>query len=105
MAPEGAQIPDAWYQGQMNFTDSIWSVDTETTEIALIATPRTLVQKDLDVTVPLVDNTDTHFFFINKRDGTLWATRLMLQEASVVDESSTSTPLTPFEQKDAAGSQ
>jgi hypothetical protein len=105
MAPEGAQIPDAWYQGQMNFSDSIWSVDTETTEIALIATPRTLVQKDIDVTVPLVDNTDTHFFFINKRDGTLWATRLMLQEASVVDESGTSTPLTPFEEKDAAGSQ
>lgn len=57
--------PDAWYQGQIQFNDTLWKIDTETGVLAeLTNTP------SLDITQVEIKN--DYLFFVNKKDGRLW---------------------------------
>ena len=68
-----AEYPDAWYQGTQVFSDVLWSINTETNATELLLTP----QIDFDMILPSISSNGEYFFFINKRDGTLWSYRLI----------------------------
>lgn len=108
--PRG-QIPDDWYQGVIAFSDMFWSVNTDTSEISFLADPtkeETAQNGSFDVIMPFVDDSESHFFFINKNDMTLWSMRINKEKFITPEESTALEPteeLTPDELKDAAGSQ
>lgn len=102
----GARLPDEWYQGLISLSDTFWMVNTDTTEITFIADPESVIQQHFDVMMPLVDKNEDHLIFINKKDGSLWSMRLPDLTGGIdqTDASEKLPPLTPEEQKDAAGS-
>lgn len=102
----GTKLPDEWYQGLISLSDTFWMVNTNTTEITLIADPESVIQKHFDVIMPLIDENERHFIFVNKEDDSLWSMRLPDLSAGLepTNTSVTPPPLTPAEQKDAAGS-
>ncbi len=67
-----AQYPDAWYQGLLSFSDSIWSINTDSGVTNLILAPL----KAFDMIKPGLSPDKNYFFFINKKDSTLWSYRL-----------------------------
>ena len=69
-----ALYPDAWYQGTVSFTDSLWQLDLESGNATLIDLLD--IPLGLDVEKPFQDSKGDFFFFTNKKDGTLWALRL-----------------------------
>lgn len=93
-------IPDAWYQGLITFKDTFWAINTDTTEITLLANPQDTLKKDFDVTMPFVDNKETFLFFTDKNDSSLWSMRIeeKTQEENNLGE------FTPEELKDVKGS-
>jgi hypothetical protein len=98
-----AAIPDDWYQGVLSFADSFWLIDTNKTEITFLADPKKAIDKEFDVYMPFVGNNEHYFFFVNKKDNTLWEMRLVNTVAQ--DVAGTMPELTPDELKDALGSQ
>jgi hypothetical protein len=102
-----AQIPDDWYQGVLNFSDTFWTVNTDQSDLVFLADPQKEIQQNFDVFMPFVGADENYFFFINKNDATLWSMRLIKDKFTTSDEpalEATTTPLTPAELKDAAGS-
>ena len=75
-APEtntAAAYPDAWYQGTMHFTDTVWSIDTTK------GTTNKLTDGEgntLDIMSLTLDQNETYLFFVNKHDGSLWSFNL-----------------------------
>ncbi|OGZ06200.1 MAG: hypothetical protein A2845_00110 [Candidatus Lloydbacteria bacterium RIFCSPHIGHO2_01_FULL_49_22] len=102
----GTKLPDEWYQGLISLSDTFWMVNTDTTEITFIADPESVIQKHFDVIMPLIDKSGRHFIFVNKEDDSLWSMRLPKPTGDLgsMNVSETLPPLTPEEQKDAAGS-
>jgi len=68
--------PDAWYQGAINFSDSIWMINTDTTEKRLIVSPQSEVDQPIDVENPEIDSTGDYLTFQNKIDLSLWGLNL-----------------------------
>jgi len=67
-----ASYPDAWYQGAVSFADDFWEIDAPTGISHLLFAP----PEPIDTASPLLDGDETHFIFINKKDGSLWSLRL-----------------------------
>lgn len=66
-------LPDSWYQGLTSFDDVLWSVDLSGPFFnENLGDPTEIAGALLDVSNPKVDDTETYFVFINKRDGILW---------------------------------
>ena len=65
-------FPDSWYQGVSSFSDDIWVYDTTTKNFGVLADINKLASVDIDIIKPFLDDTETHLFFINKKDSTLW---------------------------------
>lgn len=102
---KGTQIPDDWYQGLVSFNDSFWKMNTTDLEnIIYVADPQKEIQRNFDVTHPLVDKDEKYMIFIDKNDDSLWSLRIPPPiekiEDSNIDETTT---LTPEELKDAVG--
>lgn len=95
-----AGIPDAWYQGVIRFKDTFWAINTDTTEITLLANPQDTLKKDFDVTMPFIDNKETFLFFTDKNDSSLWSMRI---EEKTPEENNLEE-FTPEELKDMQGS-
>ncbi len=69
----GAAYPDTWYQGQQEFTDAIWKIDSTTG----VTTKITAGSEGLiDATHLKLDPTKSYLCFINKNDLSLWALKL-----------------------------
>lgn len=68
--------PDHWYQGVVSFDDALWKINTDTGRVTQLINPSLTFGKNIDVTRPFLNNTETHLFFINKKDGTLWSLEL-----------------------------
>lgn len=64
--------PDMWYQGKVFLSDSLWRIDTETSEITLLAYLPEEAAGSVDVTGLRISNDDRLLMFTNKRDGSLW---------------------------------
>ncbi|MDH5442037.1 MAG: peptidoglycan-binding protein [Candidatus Nomurabacteria bacterium] len=66
--------PDEWYQGKINFFDSLWHLDTESGTMDFITS--VVDENGLDVIQPTLDANEKYLYFINKNDMTLWSYRL-----------------------------
>ncbi len=65
-------LPDAWYRGDLSFSDSFWRVDTKTMETKLLGTPNQSVDA---INLGLSPSEDL-LLFTDKSDGHLWALRI-----------------------------
>ncbi len=65
-------LPDAWYQGAVSFTDRIWLIDLEARTASLEFDPKTVADIDIDATSLAVDPYADALVFVNRKDGSLW---------------------------------
>lgn len=74
--PFGA-YPDAWYQGEVSFTDQFWKIDTKTGNATIIVDP-TIINGggEIDGTKLDLDDGENYLFFVNKKDSFLWKLEL-----------------------------
>lgn len=99
-----AQIPDEWYQGVLSFNDTFWRVESNTSEIAFIVDPAKQPEtngQSFDVFTPFVALGEEYFYFVNKKDSTLWSMAIV-NNAQTADIEA--VPPQPEEASDAAGS-
>lgn len=78
-APETIPVgdyPDAWYQGKISFTDTIWSVNTETGALDVIAIPKDDAREEIDAIDLLLNKEENLLLFTNKKDSLLWSLQL-----------------------------
>lgn len=70
-------MPDAWYQGRVGFSDFLWQINTETMTTEILASPRDFYQAGggtgVDVIDMQIDPDGRYLSFINKQDLSLWA--------------------------------
>lgn len=64
--------PDSWYQGFISLNDDIWSIDVENDGASILASPYSLVDEDIDVINPTINQDGTYLVFMNKKDLSLW---------------------------------
>lgn len=69
-----------WYKGTKSTTDSLWLLQLDSNSMTLLASPKDLVGRDLDVSAPVASTDGVRFYFINKSDGGLW-----IFDSSLVD--------------------
>ncbi|MBP6974408.1 MAG: hypothetical protein KBB54_00510 [Candidatus Pacebacteria bacterium] len=69
--------PDVWYQGLINFSDSIWRIDINTGETRLIMNIQNESGEVIDATNLYVSAGDDYLVFTNKVDLTLWGLQLV----------------------------
>ena len=70
------QYPDAWYQGEVSFSDQIWKIDIETGNATIIADPAAISGEEIDSTKLMMDEGENYLFFVNKKDSFLWELEL-----------------------------
>lgn len=97
-------IPDLWYQGRISFADTLWSVDTDTAEVAFLADPATETKREFDVISPIISADEKYLVFVNKKDGTLWSMRLPQKTAPNETIATPSADLSPSLLRGAQGS-
>ena len=73
--PSG-EYPDDWYQGLVGFSDDIWKIDTATGSVSELFALKNYTPESVDAVRLFTDPTEAFLFFINKRDGALWALKL-----------------------------
>ncbi len=71
-----AIYPDDWYRGEISLADNLWRINILTGQGQIILNPQLDNRQPLDVWQPLLANDGRMFYFINKRDSTLWAFEL-----------------------------
>jgi len=71
-----AFYPDQWYQGSVQFSDSLWKIDTKTTIAQEIATSQDFKFFKLDITNMGISSNDVYLLFINKTTDTPWVFRI-----------------------------
>ncbi|MCF7865790.1 MAG: hypothetical protein K9M11_04815 [Candidatus Pacebacteria bacterium] len=69
--------PDVWYQGLINFSDSIWKIDVDTGESRLIMNIQEEAGDVIDVTNLYLSPSEDYLVFTNKADLTLWGLQLV----------------------------
>ena len=69
-------FPDNWYQGTVNFKDSLWRISAEDSSATLLINTESASGRQLDVTDMTLGTNDTNAYFINKNDNTLWTYEL-----------------------------
>ncbi|MBI2052674.1 MAG: hypothetical protein HYT34_00290, partial [Candidatus Ryanbacteria bacterium] len=65
-------LPDAWWQGRVNFADSLWKINLGSGESSLL-----LGGGGFDITHLFTSPHEDYIFFINKNDSTLWSLRII----------------------------
>jgi len=65
-------MPDPWYRGDVILNDSLWEYNTVSRSARLLVSPETATGRQVDLINPQLDSTDSHFYFQNKVDDTLW---------------------------------
>ena len=73
--PSG-DYPDSWYQGLVNFTDRLWMINTDTLASTLVYDMAKESSNNIDAVDLQLDKNDSHLFFTNKTDLTLWSLNL-----------------------------
>lgn len=74
-APEyipSAEYPDAWYQGSVSFSDTMWKIDPGTGTLTALFTPESFDVQKMDMQNLALSLNKDFLFFINKTDSTLW---------------------------------
>jgi len=68
--------PDDWYKGKVSFTDSMWSLNTQTGETRQLSDLSREGNEAFDVIEPSLEENELFMFFINKRTGEPWILEL-----------------------------
>ncbi len=68
-----ASYPDAWYQGLVSFTDSIYKIDTAAGTTQVISRPFQDFNQSIDATNLSLSANEDYLLFTNKKDYTLWS--------------------------------
>lgn len=73
--PNGAHanLPDAWYQGVVSFSDTLLKIDATTGDAEYLFDPGTYIQGGADMTQLVISPDGNFLSFINKKDSTLWS--------------------------------
>jgi len=67
------QYPDAWYQGEVSFSDQLWKVDIKTGNATLLVDPASASGgEEVDGIKLALDQSANYLFFVNKKDSYLW---------------------------------
>ncbi len=74
--PPRGLYPDEWYQGVMQFSDTLWVYEVSSGQFTLFLIPIDEVAVEVDITNPIVSMDGTHLIFTNKKDGSLWGVQL-----------------------------
>jgi hypothetical protein len=68
-----AQYPDAWYQGEVSFSDQLWKIDIASGNTTILADPLAISGgEDIDGIKLALDDGENFLFFVNKKDSFLW---------------------------------
>lgn len=84
--PLTRNAPDDWYQGVVKYTDSLWSVSTETGELTLLSNLTEESGREIDVINPSFGSYAPHVYFQNKLDNSLWLYEYTTPSTEVIDE-------------------
>lgn len=76
--------PDVWYQGQINFADSIWKYNLQTGESREISNLQDEFGVVIDATNLSISPSDDYLVFTNKVDLTLWGIQLIEPVKNIV---------------------
>ncbi len=76
--------PDIWYQGLINFSDSIWKINIDTGEIRLIMSIQRETGEVIDAINPYLSPSEDYLVFTNKTDLTLWGLQLIEPVKTIV---------------------
>ncbi|MFC1801852.1 hypothetical protein ACFLY7_00195 [Patescibacteria group bacterium] len=68
--------PDEWYQGLESTTDEVWKIDVENDFFDFLASPRDLLNTEIDAINLILSENEDYLFFTNKKDLTLWSLKL-----------------------------
>lgn len=74
------EYPDIWYQGLIQFNDSIWKINTKTNSSELIINLQKENGGEFDAVDPFLFGDDEYLFFTNKKDLTFWSLSLKKQQ-------------------------
>lgn len=69
--------PDVWYQGLINFSDSVWKIDVDTGEARLVMDIQNESGEVIDATNLYLSPGEDYLLFTNKTDLTLWGLQLV----------------------------
>jgi hypothetical protein len=69
--------PDDWYLGKISFIDSIWLLNSKTSEVHRVVDLLNQGNALIDAFNLQLDNTDDFLFFMNKNDLSLWSIDLV----------------------------
>ncbi len=64
--------PDSWYQGLVNFSDTIWKIDTESGATDQLINLRETSREQIDATLMQINQNGDTLVFVNKTDNSLW---------------------------------
>ena len=67
--------PDAWYKGEVSFSDEIWKIDAENKNTTRIMDPGLTAGEEIDGVKLSLDEKGDYLFFVNKKDSHLWELR------------------------------
>lgn len=73
--PTNTTLPDAWYRGEVHFSDSWWKFNTKTGAVDEIYDP-TKSSQSLDILDPVMSADGMYLSFIETRTGTAWVLRI-----------------------------
>lgn len=73
----GSNFPDAWYQGEVSFSDDIWKINVENGNATDIADPTAFSGgEEIDGIKLSLDPNGNYLFLVNKKDSYLWELKL-----------------------------
>lgn len=69
--------PDAWYKGEVSFSDEIWKIDLVTGNTTKLIDPISVpLGEEIDGIKLDLDDGENYLFFVNKKDSYLWKLNL-----------------------------
>lgn len=67
------RYPDAWYQGEISFSDQFWKIEMSTGNTTILLDPlETNRGEEIDGIKLALDESENYLFFVNKKDSFLW---------------------------------
>lgn len=86
--------PDAWYQGRVAFSDSIWKINTATGETREILPSFIQTDEALDMTKLTLSTKEDYLLFRNKSDLSLWGYQLIVPTRNATSTATSTTATT-----------
>ncbi|PIR86586.1 hypothetical protein COU13_00080 [Candidatus Kaiserbacteria bacterium CG10_big_fil_rev_8_21_14_0_10_43_70] len=70
-------MPDAWYRGEVHFSDDWWIVNLENGSVEQLISPESEYKVTIDVINPQINEDGTHIVFLDAYTRTPWVLRIL----------------------------